>query len=127
MSAVREQVRMPIDGARSQRIEELSRQGRSVKRQPRLKLFNRISFGVCCVVSFAAVWMVAAEGANIDKLSYQNAGIKTQIQKQTAVNASLTADVAKAKNPSQILSEAMKDGAKPSSPITLPTPGTTGK
>ncbi len=68
---------------------------------------NRLSIILCVALAVSALWFVSAKGAEIYSLSYANVKLQTQIQKMTASNASLTAQVDELERPSRILNIAL--------------------
>ncbi|WAH35539.1 septum formation initiator family protein [Alicyclobacillus dauci] len=124
--AAAEQIRAPQMGQSAVRSpnQHDHHNGRQARRaQGRAaRLFNRISLGFCCVASFVAVWLVANSGAAVYKASYENTRLQTQIQQQSAINATLDANVAQLKQPARILREATKLGMQSTKPTVIPVP-----
>lgn len=82
--------------------------------------WNRLSMVGCIVVAFASIWMLAAEGANIDKLNYANVDLQTKIAQASAENASLTAQIDQMEQPSVILNKALNQlHMQYANPITI--------
>ncbi|MFB5191608.1 hypothetical protein [Alicyclobacillus fastidiosus] len=112
---------------RSPQHQERQNQRMREEARRKTRLFQRISLGLCCTVSFVAVWLVAAKGASEYSMSYQNSRLQTQIQQQEADNANVSSQVAKEKDPANILAKAKALGMqKQSKTVTIPTQ-TTGK
>ncbi|KPV45313.1 hypothetical protein [Alicyclobacillus ferrooxydans] len=84
-----------------------------------VRKFNMASMWFCIGVAVAAFWFIASFGAKIDATNYQIDNLQTQIKAQTAENASLTASVARLKEPSRILSIALGAGEKYANPVTI--------
>lgn len=109
MSAVQEQVRH-MGGATGAYVpKQADVRDKAVRSQQNraAKWVNRASLAVCCLVSFGVVWLVAGEGARIYTIDYTNTNLQTQIQQQSAVNATLGATVDQLEQPSRILNVAI--------------------
>ncbi|GMA61845.1 hypothetical protein NZD89_19195 [Alicyclobacillus fastidiosus] len=127
MGLAQEQIGASRMGQTVRSPQQQERQNQRVREETRrrTRLFQRVSLGLCCTVSFVAVWVVAAKGASVYSMSYQNSRLQSQIQQQEADNATLSAQVAKEKDPSNILSKAKALGMqKQSKTVTIPTQAT---
>ncbi|ACV58299.1 Septum formation initiator [Alicyclobacillus acidocaldarius subsp. acidocaldarius DSM 446] len=94
------------------------------RRAARRRLWNRVSFALCCIVSFAAVWWVAAKGAEIYELNDQHAKLQAAIAAQQAVNANLQMQVSELEQPAHILDVAInKLHMVYKNPVMIPTQG----
>ncbi|EPZ43901.1 septum formation initiator family protein [Alicyclobacillus acidoterrestris] len=113
-SRIDQAVRSPQRGEQNQRQREELRR--------RARLLNRLSLGFCCAVCFFAVWLVAAKGASIYSMNYQNSRLQAQVAQQQADNANLSSQIAADKDPANILAKAKKLGLqKPTKTVTIPT------
>lgn len=124
MSAVREEIRTSRFEQQSVRLPQqqdgFATRGQA-KSARRARIANRISLGVCCAISFSIVWMVASKGATVYQESFQNTKLQTQVNEQSATNATLNATVAQLKRPSRILQEALnKLHMQYKKPLTIP-------
>ncbi|WP_067620731.1 septum formation initiator family protein [Alicyclobacillus acidiphilus] len=123
MAAVQEQIRATRAGALAKAPQIRERQhGRPETKQSKVGVWaNGISLAVCCLLAFAAVWMVASKGAEVYALNQKNVQLQTEIQQQQAINATLSTQVDELKQPSRILEEANKLGMQYKTPIEIPS------
>lgn len=123
MGAAQEQIRTsrlesPIRSPRDERQGRVAPQSQRKQSQ----WLNRVSFAACCLISFAAVWLVASKGASIYRLNDANIQLQTQIQQQQASNAALSTVVAQLKEPSRILNVAMNQlHMQYKTPVVIPS------
>ncbi|QSO49463.1 hypothetical protein [Alicyclobacillus mengziensis] len=89
--------------------------------QASVKKFGMASMWACVIAGVAVFWFIATMGARIDAANYKIDNLQSQIQSQTAENASLTAKVDQLKEPSRLLQQALKDGAHYANPVTIVT------
>ncbi|WP_231862882.1 septum formation initiator family protein [Alicyclobacillus mali (ex Roth et al. 2021)] len=124
MSAVQQELR-PRREAWGQTAPRRERDVRDAERRAaRRRLWNRVSFAVCCMVSFAAVWWVAAKGAEIYELNDYHAKLQSAIAAQQAVNANLQMQVSELEQPAHILNVAInKLHMVYKNPVMIPTQG----
>ncbi|WP_206831244.1 septum formation initiator family protein [Alicyclobacillus fructus] len=94
------------------------------RRAARRRLWNRVSFALCSMVSFAAVWWVASKGAEIYELNDQHAKLQSAIAAQQAINANLEMQVSELEQPAHILYVAInKLHMVYKNPVMIPTQG----
>jgi cell division protein FtsL len=120
--AVAEEVRVHRPAAPASRGEAQRRAGVQARRWTR---WERISTLACIALSAGVVWFVASTGATIHQMSNQIDRLQSQIQRATAENASLAAQVDTLSKPDRILSTAEKAGARYANPVEI-VPGTAG-
>ncbi|GLV13677.1 hypothetical protein Heshes_13610 [Alicyclobacillus hesperidum] len=123
MAALQEEVRTRREAVvRTPLADERRRQHEQGQRAKKQVWFNRVSLSFCCLVSFGAVWMVAAKGAQIYEINQNNVQLQTQIQQQQAVNAMLKTQVAQLEQPSHILNVAINQlHMQYKNPIVIPS------
>jgi hypothetical protein len=93
---------LPLSTPNSQPRNNARPQTRKIK-------LNHLVFTATAMVAFAAAWMVAAKGASIDSLNYQNVNLQVKIQTLSADNASYTAQKDVLATPSHILNVALNE------------------
>ncbi|WP_245629661.1 septum formation initiator family protein [Alicyclobacillus sendaiensis] len=124
MSAVQQELRTRREawGHTTPRREQDARQ--EERRAARRRLWNRVSFAVCCVVSFGVVWWVAAKGAEVYVLNDEHAKLQAAIAAQQAVNANLQMQVSELEQPAHILNVAINQlHMVYKNPVMIPTQG----
>ena len=68
---------------------------------------DRVSVFTAIAISAASFWMLAMGGAQIDRMNYNIDTLQSQVQKASAENASLTAQVDELSQPARILNIAL--------------------
>ncbi|MDI9260022.1 septum formation initiator family protein [Alicyclobacillus sendaiensis] len=124
MSAVQQELRTRREawGHTTPRRERDARQ--EERRAARRRLWNRVSFALCCIVSFGAVWWVAAKGAEVYVLNDEHAKLEAAIAAQQAVNANLQMQVSELEQPAHILNVAINQlHMVYKNPVMIPTQG----
>ncbi|SIT00126.1 cell division protein FtsL [Alicyclobacillus vulcanalis] len=124
MSAVQQELRTRRE-AWGQAAPMRERDAREANRRAaRRRLWNRATFAICCLVSFAAVWWVAAKGAQIYELNDEHAKLQAAIASQQAINANLETQVSELEQPAHILYVAInKLHMVYKNPVMIPTQG----